>query len=75
MNTPQSASVQPSGADAPAEADLAGIQAERGAPPNGHERIGKPRRRRIRRSIVAVLIVSLVLGFWLVGNSIYYLIT
>src|SRR5882724_1575222 len=56
MNAPQSASVQPSGADAPAEADLAGSQAERGAPPSGHERTSKPRRRRIRRSIVAVLV-------------------
>jgi hypothetical protein len=35
---------------------MAGIQAERAAPPSGHERISKPRRRRIRRSIVAVLV-------------------
>jgi hypothetical protein len=56
MNAPQSASVQPSGEDAPAEADLAGIQAERDAPRSGHERIGKPRRRRVRRSVVAVLV-------------------
>ena len=56
MNAPQSASVQPSGADAPAEADLAGIQAERDAPRSGHERTSKPRRRRVRRSVVAVLV-------------------
>jgi hypothetical protein len=56
MNGPQSASAQPSGADAPAEADLARSQAGRHAAQNGHERTSKPRRRRVRRSVVAVLV-------------------
>ena len=56
MTGPPSASVQPPGEDAPAEADLAGIQAERGASHSGHERIKKPRRRRIRRSVVGLLV-------------------
>jgi hypothetical protein len=56
MTVPPSASVQPPGEDAPAEADLAGIQAERGASRSEHERIKKPRRRRVRRSVVAVLV-------------------
>jgi hypothetical protein len=56
MTGPQSASVQPSEEDAPAEADPASSQAGGDAPRSGHERIGKPRRRRIRRSVVAVLV-------------------
>ena len=50
------ASVQPRDEDAPAEADPAGSQAERDAPHSGQERISKPRRRRIRRSVVALLV-------------------
>ena len=56
MTAPQSASARRPGENARPEADLAGIQAERDAPRSGHERIGKPRRRRIRRSVVAVLV-------------------
>ena len=56
MNGPQSPSVQPPEETAPAEADLARIQGERDAPHSGQERTGKPRRRRIRRSVVAVLV-------------------
>ena len=56
MTGPRAASAQPSGENAHAEADLARTQAERDAPRSGHERIGKPRRRRIRRSIVALLV-------------------
>jgi hypothetical protein len=56
MTGAPSASVQPPDENAPAEADLAGIQAERDAPRSGHERIKKPRRRRIRRSVVGVLV-------------------
>ena len=43
--------------NAPAAADPAGSQAERDAPRSGQERISKPRRRRIRRSVVGVLVV------------------
>ena len=50
------ASVQPHDEDAPSEADPAGSQAERAAPHSGQERISKPRRRRIRRSLVALLV-------------------
>ena len=50
------ASVQPRDEDAPAEADPAGSQAERDAPHSGQERISKPRRRRIRRSVVGLLV-------------------
>ncbi len=56
MNAAQPAAGRPSGEPDPAEADLAGIQADRDAPPSGHERIGKPRRRRIRRSAVGLLV-------------------
>ena len=56
MTAPQSASARRPGENARPEADLAGIQAERDAPRSGHERIGKPRRRRVRRSVVAVLV-------------------
>jgi hypothetical protein len=50
------APLQPRDEDAPAEADLAGSQAEGHSVQSGHERISKPRRRRIRRSVVAVLV-------------------
>jgi hypothetical protein len=50
------ASVQPREEGAPAGADPAGSQAGGDAPRSGHERTGKPRRRRIRRSVVAVLV-------------------
>jgi hypothetical protein len=56
MNGPQSASVEPPGQGTPAEADLARSQAERDAPQSGQERIKKPRRRRIRRSVVGLLV-------------------
>ena len=56
MTAAQPAAARPSGEPDPAEADLAGIQADRDAPPSGHERINKPRRRRIRRSIVGLLV-------------------
>jgi hypothetical protein len=56
MTDPQSASAQPPGENAPAEAGLAGVQAERGAPPSGQERISKPGRRHIRRSVVGLLV-------------------
>ena len=56
MNGPPSASARPAGGPVPAEADLARTQAERDAPRNGHERISKPRRRRIRRSVVGLLV-------------------
>ena len=42
--------------NAPAAADPARNQAERDAPRSGQERISKPRRRRIRRSVVGVLV-------------------
>ena len=50
------APLQPHDEDASAEADLAGSQAEGHAVQSGHERVSKPRRRRIRRSVVAVLV-------------------
>jgi hypothetical protein len=56
MTGSQPAPVQPPGENAPAEADLAGGQAGHHAAGSGQERIKKPRRRRIRRSIVAVLV-------------------
>src|SRR6266446_3768863 len=56
MTAPQSASARRPNENARPEADLTGIQAERDAPPSGHERIGKPRRRRIRRSVVGLLV-------------------
>jgi hypothetical protein len=56
MTGPQSASVQPPGENAPAEADLARIQTGHDAPGSEDERISKPRRRRIRRSAVALLV-------------------
>src|SRR5438132_12805976 len=52
MNGSQSDAVQPPEEDAPAEADIDHSQAERDAP----QQIKKPRRRRIRRSVVAVLV-------------------
>jgi hypothetical protein len=55
MTGPQAAAAQPSGENARAGADLARIQAEHDAP-RGQERIKKPRRRRIRRSVVALLV-------------------
>src|SRR5271169_6164830 len=56
MNAPQPGSVQPPEQTAPAEADPAGSQAGGETPRSGHRRTGKPRRRRIRRSVVAVLV-------------------
>src|ERR1700729_2039654 len=56
MTGSQPAPVQPPGENAPAEADLASGQARRHAAATGPERIQKPRRRRIRRSIVALLV-------------------
>jgi hypothetical protein len=61
MNGSPSVPVQPPEEDAPAKADLARSQAERDAPQsdaplNGQERIKKPRRRRIRRSVVGLLV-------------------
>ena len=50
------ASVQPPEENAPAEADRARSQAERDAPHSEHGRIKKPRRRRIRRSVVGLLV-------------------
>src|SRR3984957_5851942 len=56
MNGPQPAPVQPRDEGAPGTADTAGSQAGRHAVRSGHERISKPRRRRIRRSAVALLV-------------------
>ena len=56
MNGPQPASARPAGEPAPAEADPARVQAERDAPRSGHEPVSKPRRRRIRRSVVGSLV-------------------
>jgi hypothetical protein len=56
MTGPQPTAARPPGENAPAEADLARVQAERDAPQSGHERISKPRRRRIRRSVVGLLV-------------------
>jgi hypothetical protein len=56
MSSSPSAPVQPPDENAPAEADLAGSQAGRHAVPSGQERTRKPGRRRIRRSIVGVLV-------------------
>jgi hypothetical protein len=50
------APAQPRGEGVPAEADPTGSQAERHGVQSGHERVSKPRRRRIRRSVVAVLV-------------------
>ncbi|HJZ00743.1 MAG TPA: hypothetical protein VJ305_08475, partial [Streptosporangiaceae bacterium] len=50
------APVQPRDEDAPGGADLAASQAGGDIPPSGQGRITKPRRRRIRRSVVAVLV-------------------
>ncbi len=50
------APVQPRDEGGPAEADPAGSQAGDHAVQSGHEPSGKPRRRRIRRSIVAALV-------------------
>jgi hypothetical protein len=56
MTAPQSASGQSPEQAAPAEVDLARIQAERDAPQREHERTSKPRRRRIRRIVVGLLV-------------------
>src|ERR1700726_4413897 len=56
MNASQPGSAQRPEKIAPAEAVPAGSQAGRHAVQSGHERIKKPRRRRIRRSVVAVLV-------------------
>ena len=56
MNGSQPAPVQPPDQNAPAEADVAHTQAERDAPQSEQERIKKPRRRRIRRSVVGLLV-------------------
>ena len=50
------APVQPREEGAPGEGDPAGSQAGRHGAQSGHERISKPRRRRIRRSVVALLV-------------------
>ena len=50
------APVQPREEGAPGEADPAGSQAESHAVQSADERVSKPRRRRIRRSVVAVLV-------------------
>ncbi len=50
------APVQPRGEDARGEAGPAGSQAESHAVQSADERVSKPRRRRIRRSVVAVLV-------------------
>lgn len=50
------APAQPRGEGAPAGADPVGSQAGGDAPNSGHELTAKPRRRRIRRSVVAVLV-------------------
>src|ERR1035441_10895425 len=55
MNGSPSGSVQPPDEDAPAEADLAGSQAGRHAVQSGQEGTKIPRRR-IRRSIVGLLV-------------------
>ena len=56
MTGPPSASARPPGENEPAAADPAGSQAERDAPHSGQERTRKPRRRRIRRSVVGLLV-------------------
>jgi hypothetical protein len=56
MNGSPPGSVQPPDENAPAEAELASSQAGRHAPQSGQERTKKPGRRRIRRSIVGVLV-------------------
>jgi hypothetical protein len=56
MTGPPPAAARPGGEPASAEADLARIQAERDAPRSGHEPVSKPRRRRIRRSVVGLLV-------------------
>src|ERR1700726_3645716 len=56
MNASQPGSAQRPEKIAPAEAVPAGSQAGRHAVQSGHEPSSKPRRRRIRRSVVAVLV-------------------
>jgi hypothetical protein len=56
MNGSLSGSAQPPDENAPAQADLSRIQAESDAPQSKQERDKKPGRRRIRRSIVGVLV-------------------
>jgi hypothetical protein len=55
MTGPRPGSARPPGENAPAEADLAGTQAERDVPQSGQEPVNKPRRR-IRRSVVGLLV-------------------
>jgi hypothetical protein len=55
MTGPRPGSARPPGETAPAEAGLAGTQAERDAPHSGQEPVNKPRRR-IRRSVVGLLV-------------------
>ena len=55
MTGPRPGSARPPGENAPAEADIAGTQAERDLPQSGHEPVNKPRRR-IRRSVVGLLV-------------------
>jgi hypothetical protein len=56
MNGSPPGSVQPPEDNGPVTADLARSQAERDASQGGHERVEAPRRRRIRRSIVGLLV-------------------
>ena len=56
MTGPPPASVQPPGGNVPDKAGLVRTQAERAAPRSGQDRISKPRRRRIRRSAVGLLV-------------------
>ena len=56
MTGSQPAPVWPPGENAPAEADLGGGQAGREAAAGGPGRIGRPGRRRVRGSIVALLV-------------------
>lgn len=56
MTGPQSASVQPPGDNGPAEADPARTHAELSTSQSGHEPIRKPRRRRLRRIAVGLLV-------------------
>ena len=55
MTGPRPGSARPPGENAPAEADLAGTQAECDVPQSGQEPVNKPRRR-IRRSVVGLLV-------------------
>jgi hypothetical protein len=55
MTGPRPGSARPPGENAPAEADIAGTQAERDLPQSAQEPVNKPRRR-IRRSVVGLLV-------------------